>query len=69
MKEIYKPEINAHVSLDDIENVRAIRHSHQHRTEIDAGREENQKKRKRVYLHSIRRFSNLKKLQMDNSND
>jgi len=69
MKKLYKPEINAHVSLDDNENVRAIRHSHQHRTEIDADREEKQNKQKRVYLHSIGRFSNLKKLQMDNSND
>jgi len=69
MKELNKPEINAHVSLDDNENIRTIRHSHQHRTKIDADREEKQKKRKRVYLHSIGRFSNLKKLQMDNSND
>lgn len=69
MKEPYKPEINAQVSLDDNENVPAIRRSQQHKTEIAADREEKQKKRKRVYLHSIERFSNLKKLQMENSND
>jgi len=69
MKELYKPEINVDVSIDDDENLRAIRDLHQHRTGIGADREEKQKNRKRVYLHSIGRFRNLKKLQAENSND
>lgn len=69
MKELDKPEIDALVPIDDNENLPTIHHSRQHRTEIDADGEEKQKKRKRVYLHSIGRFRNLRKLQMENSKD
>ena len=63
MKELYETETQAHGYLDDNEVGRTIRHSHQNSPENDAGREEKQKQRKRVYLHSIGRFKNLKKLQ------
>lgn len=69
MKELNKPEINVDEPIDDHENFRTIRKLYQHITERDVGRVEKQKKRKRIYLHSIGRRSNLRKLQIENSKD
>ena len=69
MKELNKPEIDVSVSIDDNESLRTIRDLHQHKAKIAADEEEKQKTRKRVYLHSIGRFTKLRKLQLDNSNE